>query len=340
MYMTKKQPLKKTPMMEQYLSIKKRYPHEVLFFRMGDFYEMFLEDAIYAAGVLDIALTKRGDGIPMCGVPYHAWQNYVLKILKDGKNVAICEQIEDPKDVKDRILQRDVVRVLTLGTIFEEELVDKTSRSLLASIFHSDQDNFSLAMADLSTGELWLNFIKNDELENYLKTYNVTELLIPQNLEALVQLSLKTEIKNYHFTKNQYQEKIKNSFGVEQISLLEFSQPEIINLTRLFSYIEEIAPRLIIKWQKPIKYYLKKNMYLDNIALETLEILNDQEGTGQASLISILNKTKTKAGSRLLREMLMTPSLNKEEINEKYDLVEFLSEKKIYVKKLKKVLNK
>ena len=143
-----------TPMMRQYLSIKQAFPDEILFFRMGDFYEMFLDDAIYASQVLEIALTKRSDKIPMCGIPHHSWQNYVLRILQSGRNVAICEQTQDPKKVKSKLIQREVVRVITPGSVFEEGLLDNASRSLLGSLYPIDEKRISVALADLSTGEV------------------------------------------------------------------------------------------------------------------------------------------------------------------------------------------
>ena len=338
--------------MQQYLSLKEKYANEILFFRMGDFYEMFLEDAIYAANVLDITLTKRGDGVPMCGIPYHAWQNYVLKILNSGKNVAICEQMENTKDVKNRIVKRDVIRILTPGTIFEEELIGDANRSLLASLLFpyptvintnsskdlSHKTKLSLAITDLSTGELWLDLVSEEEIEDYLAMRGVRELLISSDKEFSSRLDLQITIRNYHFTQNQCEKKLKTYFKLAQVALLEFSETEILNLYRLFSYTEEIAPRLKIQWQNPTKYYLQKDMYLDGIALQTLEILNDQEGGEKSALISILDQTKTKAGKRLLRELLVSPSLNKQDICERHSLVDFFVQEKVLREKVQELL--
>ena len=328
----------KTPMMQQYLSIKERHPNEILFFRMGDFYEMFLDDAVYASGVLDIALTQRGDGVPMCGIPYHAWQNYILKILKSGRNIAICEQMEDPKSVKNRIVRRDVIRILTPGSIFEEELVDKAGSSLLASIFPSDEETLSLAMADLSTGELWLDVIQRTECEGYLKTRDVSEVLVTKEIKQSILRDVRSQTREYHFTNHVCQEKLKKAFNIDQLNLLEFSLTETTNLYRLFSYVEEIAPQLRLKWQKPLKCYLQKSMRLDEVALETLEILKDQEGREGAALIAVLDKTKTRAGRRLLRQMLIAPSFDRAEIEERHHLVGFLIEKKDLREKLQGLL--
>ena len=322
-----------TPMMRQFLSIKEKYPNEILFFRMGDFYEMFLDDAVYASRVLDIALTKRGDDVPMCGIPHHSWQNYVLKILQSGKNIAICEQVEDPKKVQNRIVRREVVRILTPGTIFEEELINK-SHTLLASVFPYDEESMSLVLCDLSTRELWLDFTKNEELGGHLTSRFVTEVLITKDVKSIFQnydlnytKGFQLQMRDYHYTEVDVEKHLKNAFNFinSAISLasLELSIAEITNLYRIFSYIEETAPCLNIKWQYPKKLYTQKNMQLDDTALLTLEILKDQEGNETASLFSILNKTQTSGGKRMLREMLLTPSLNKQEIEERYSLVDF-----------------
>ena len=313
-----------TPIMQQYLSIKKGYPNEVLFFRMGDFYEMFLEDAVYASRILEIALTRKSEEIPMCGIPYHSWQNYVLKIIQSGKNVAICEQTEDPKEAKNKILRREVVRILTPGSVFEEELLEQTSHSLLGSLYFIEQHRVSVAIADLSTGEIKLDMIDRDEIKNFIITTEINEILytgeLPQELDIP---GLACQKRDYNLTPKSIEQILTKHFDMSHMGLLELSSAEQHNLAHLFNYLEEIANRLSIKWQKPVKEYQKKKMILDDIALQTLEILKDHEQTERASLFGILNHTKTSGGKRLLKETLMAPSLDLKNIQDRHDVVSF-----------------
>ena len=314
-----------TPMMRQYLSIKQAYPDEILFFRMGDFYEMFLDDAIYASRVLDIALTKRGDKIPMCGIPHHSWQNYVLKIIQSGKNVAVCEQTEDPKKSRNKLVQRQVIRVLTPGSVFEEELLDHTSRALLSSLYPIDEKRVSVALVDLSTGEVSLEIVLMDGIEDFLFFRGVREILSDKKFSDQLNIR-KLSHKKRDFAHNQRNtEKILlKYFKVNNVNVLELSEIEACNLSNLFRYIEEVASFLSIKWQKPVKEYQKKKMVLDDIALRTLEVLQDQEHQEEASLMGVLDHTKTSGGKRLLKDFLVGPSLDQQEIEERYDIVDFL----------------
>ena len=316
-----------TPMMKQYLLIKKSHPNEILFFRMGDFYEMFLEDALYASRILDIALTKKGDNIPMCGIPHHSWQNYVLKVIRSGKNVAICEQIEDPKEVKDRIIHREVTRILTPGSVFEEELLEQTSHSLLGSLHPIDDTEISVVLADLSTGEIKLEIASQNGIEDFLLARGINEVLCNEKLYEKINIQgLAFQKRDYDLTHKNINQTLLKYFKINDPDILELSKTEVYNLCSLFHYIEEIANRLSIKWQKPIKEYQKKKMILDDIALKTLEILKDQEQGEKASLLGVLNHTKTSGGKRLLKDILIAPSLGQREIEKKYDVVSFFIE--------------
>lgn len=307
-----------TPMMRQYWEIKQRYQEEILFFRMGDFYEMFLDDAIFASRVLDIALTRRQDKIPMCGIPCHAAANYIHRLLKTGRKIAVCEQIEEPSATK-KLLQRDVVRILTPGSIYEEELLDSNSRTTLAAFYGN-----ICTISDLSTGELFLLEANLEELSGIFESYDTKELILPIELEynqtglAIVKRPLPV-----------LEEKVLEKFlGTPKLAVFGFSAQEKKALALLFSYLEEIHPSGKPLLRTPRRIYRRDYMFLDETCLKTLEILEDQSGTKRFSLRSVLDKTQTPAGRRLLSQYLTFPSLNLQVIQERHDTVDFFLQKK------------
>ena len=169
-----------TPMMKQYRQIRSELPEDtILFFRLGDFYEMFFDDAVRAAAVLDIALTKRNK-VPMCGVPYHAAQGYLAKLIRAGVKVAICEQTEDPAQAKG-IVKREVKRVVTPGTVLEEQVLDSNRNNFLAGL-HQANGKFGMALLDLSTGEFWLEEAENEDavIDNLVR-YSPAECIVPDD---------------------------------------------------------------------------------------------------------------------------------------------------------------
>lgn len=320
-----------TPMMQQYLQIKKQYKNEILFFRMGDFYEMFLDDAIYASKVLDIALTKRRDNIPMCGVPYHAMHNYVHQILLSGKNIAVCDQVEDPSTVSGRIVKREVTRVLTPGSIFEEELLERQeTRKLAALVEHKKQ--FVVAVADIADGEIFLSEQSKESLGGYLHSHFVKEIIFGdnnKNLLAQAEDFLQAErLYRRQYPISQKEEALKKMFATQNLSILEISETEKEALYMLYGYVQEIAPRLKIRWKNPHRQEQSQMMMLDETALRTLEILQDTGGKAKNSLAGILNFTQTAAGKRYLSRSLCMPLLNEKEIEKRYDIVDlFLRQK-------------
>ncbi len=323
-----------TPLMRQYLEVKKRYKKEVLFFRMGDFYEMFLDDAIYTAEVLNIVLSKRGDNIPMCGIPHHSWSKYVHKILEKGRNIAICEQLEDPQEVSGRIIKRDVIRILTPGSIFEEELIDQNIQSRIASLYlleknESDQKNiYSLAVGEISTGDLILDRCNYSEIENKISFCNIKEMILPGKEISIDIQNIPCQLRYYNLGRSFIEKKIMDVFQISNLSVMELKEAEMNALYFLFHYIEEIAPRTKIEWQKPIREYKKSKMILDGSAIKMLEILKNQEGDQEGSLISILDHTKTVAGRRYLSGLLTSPLKDVVTIQSLYDTVDFFLEEK------------
>src|SRR5918992_3267145 len=194
--------LKITPMMQQYLQIKQRHRDSILFFRLGDFYEMFFEDAETAASILDIALTSRhrsdDASVPLCGVPYHSAEPYIQKLLRAGHKVAVCEQIEDPK-VSKGVVERDVVRVITPGTITAAEALDARGNNFLIAVCQ-DNRNFGLAVTDITTGEFrCTQFAEEQSFLDEIGRIAPSEIIAPRNGAGLLRL-LRKEFSNLHIT--------------------------------------------------------------------------------------------------------------------------------------------
>jgi len=332
-------PERLTPMMRQFLGVKEKYKDEVLFFRMGDFYEMFHDDAVYASKVLGIALTKRGDGVPMCGVPYHAVANYIHPILDDGRNIAICEQMETPEEAQGAIVRREVVRVLTPGTIFEENMLNQgDSRLIAAAVFIESEGMTLYASADISTGDIWLEKEPGPVRFALLATRGIREVVMGDDWRN----SVKKEGLPLYFRRmppaSKKEEMLRQSFAVENSQVLELGEPESDVLSLLLFYIHEVVPRLHTTWKKPRKEYLRKIMHLDETALKTLEIVSSQSGDKDTSLLAVVDKTITSAGRRLLIQMLMKPSTDIDEIRLRQEAVHFAMKKRDFVERVKQRL--
>ena len=315
-----------TPLMKQYIEIKNQYPNEILFFRMGDFYEMFLDDAIYASRVMNIALTKRGDGVPMCGIPYHSWSKHVYKILSSGKNIAICEQLEDPKNITGKIVKRGVVRVITPGSIFEEELLQEKQQNRIASIVQFNDQEYLFIIADMSTGEIIIDKSIIEDFNNHFLCYNISEIIIENTFSEDFFKNFNNipyQTRSYQLTNTTLNSFLETAFKTKNINTLELTSYEQKSLFHLLAYANEIAPYANLEWQFPDKKYLKNNMFLDEAALKTLEILRNQDGNIQGSLLSILDCTQTASGYRLLHTMLSAPLMDSITLNLYYDTVDF-----------------
>lgn len=328
-----------TPMMRQYMAIKNEHKEEVLFFRMGDFYEMFFDDAIYASKVLGIALTKRQDGIPMCGVPHHAVSNYIHPILEDGKNIAVCDQMEKPEEAEGSIVRREVVRIITPGTIFEENLLEQNESRFIASCYYDKNSGTHYATADISTGDIWLE--KSMDLPGFssLSQNGIREVVADEDSQDFQ--SGKNEIPVYFRRLPPEAKKIdllKKAFLVENIQVLEMDEPQINALALLLLYVYEVIPGLNIHWKQPQKEYLRQIMHLDETAIKTLEIVKSQSGEKENSLLGVLDKTTTAAGRRLLIQFLLKPSTDVSEIKKRQEAVQYFLENNEQAESLKKQL--
>jgi DNA mismatch repair protein MutS len=326
-------------MMQQYSQIKSEHMDCLLFYRMGDFYELFFEDAVLAASILDIALTKRGKhenmDIPMCGVPYHASELYLQKLIKSGHKVAICEQLETPEQAKKRgyktIVRREVVRIVTPGTITEENLLESRSCSYLASLVKCD-NKLALAWLDLSTGEFAYSSCFEDSLSADLARINPKEMLVSDQIfsdkEYNIYLSeyknkVTTQVASF-FDPNRCLLKIKSFYDVLHIeSFGDLSSGEIAACGAILEYItitqKDNIPILAI----PQKLSSANFMCIDSATRRNLELTQTLNGSSIGSVISIIDKTLTNMGARLLQQYLSSPLLDQYLINKRLDIVEF-----------------
>ncbi len=346
-------------MMDQYLTIKNQHQDSLLFYRMGDFYELFFEDAIIASEVLDITLTKRGKSegkdIPMCGVPFHSADNYLPKLIKKGFNVAVCEQTETVEEAKYNSkkgpLKREVVRIISPGTLTEENLLDSKFNNFLGVVTILE-NYFSIAWVDISTGSFKtkdLNVKKNDRnqkqlINNLLMRMNFSEILISDDIElSIFNMELLTRIKKqpstlFHF--HSCSDQICSYYSIISLEGIgNFSKGEIISAGVLLMYLNKTQCGKI-----PILSMIKsetKNSYLeiDYFTQKSLEILSNLSGTIDGSLISALDQTQTACGARLLKQRLIQPFYKKDEITNRQDLSNwFIKENintKIYQNQLK-----
>ena len=331
---------KVSPMMRQYLETKDNYEDVILFYRIGDFYEMFFEDAINVSHDLELTLTGKNAGldekIPMCGVPHHAANIYIDKLINKGYKVAICEQVEDPKDAKG-IVKREVIRIVSKGTVMSDDMLDAKNNNFIGAL--KDLGHcFSLSYADLSTGE-FISVLVEYELEkiiNEIVNDNITELIINGNVDPRIINTLKN---NYSITISkedcdieikEYKDLYKDIKDVRIIS----------SVCVLLNYLTSTQKRSIDHLQnikvKDYKTYLKMDIHTKR-NLELTENLRTKERT--YSLLWLLDKTKTAMGSRMLKQMIENPLIDKEEIENRYDMVSKLLEEFLLKDELKELLN-
>ena len=318
---------KETPMITQYNKIKAKYPEELLLYRLGDFYELFYEDAEIGARELNIALTKKKIGkdkyIPMCGIPYHSADSYISRLVMKGYKVAICEQLEDASTAKG-IVKRDVIRVLTPGTFFENE---KVKTGLLA-IDKAGRNKYTLAYLDLSTGEFIGTILPEDDLISFIGKFQPKEILIKKGFDTGF---IKENFKNVFFSELQekyfedFKDEFLTDFSVPDIYSLGFEKEEekVINpLSAVYKYAKFTQKNFLPFIKKPKPYREDIYMRIDYSAQKHLELVYSNEGN--PSLFSVINKTQTGMGRRKLRYFLLHPLKNKKEITKRQNAVEEL----------------
>ncbi len=331
-----------TPMMAQYHRIKKEYPDCLLFYRMGDFYELFFEDAVTAAKILDITLTQRGhhngENIPMCGVPFHAAENYLARLVRQGHKVAVCEQLESPAEAKKRgaksVVSRDVIRVITPGTLTEDSLLEGRRHNFLLCMVNSSQKNiqgYGLAAVDISTGDFFCEWVSPTALSAFFARFNPTEIIVSEKILTTPELfeffaewkRQLTPLPASRFDENNAYERLKNFYN---ISTLEgygtFTEVELTAAGVLLDYVQ-----LTQKGQCPqLKQVCRLNeggiLEIDAATQRNLELMYSQSGDSSTSLLNTIDYTLTNAGGRLLSLKLMNPLRNIEQINKRLDQVD------------------
>ena len=340
-----------TPMMKQYLEIKEEYFEEILFYRMGDFYEMFFNDAKVASSVLDITLTKRGqwnnNDIPMCGIPFHSSESYLSKLISNGYRVAVCEQINEiENDVKKNKgpMKRKVVRVITPGTVLEENFFDDNPNNFLCS-WNEVNGRHSISWVDLSTGIFCVQKIdinQSNAFETALERLSPRELIMP--------LKMKEQKPHYFrgcvtfqadslFQSDACEERLKKFYKTKSLEAFgEFSRSCISTAGAILGYVN-LTQKGKLPLLKKIKQWKNIDvMEIDIFSRKSLELLKTQSGEKNGSFFNAINQTLTSGGARLLLERLNGPSLDKLEINKRLDTVSNFVSENLLRKKVRDVL--
>ncbi len=327
---------KLTPAMRQYMQAKKEVPEDaILLFRMGDFYELFFDDAKRAAPLMDIVLTKRA-GVPMCGVPYHALQTYVARLLQAGVKVAIAEQIEDPKQAKG-IVKRAVTRVITPGTVLDEGVLAADRSNYLAAVASGSRGRFGFAFIDVSTGDFRLTEVSDlGVVETELHRLRPAECIVPDHLLAQWREQglpdappnlVWTPVDGWRFDLEVAGEELRRHFGVASLDGFGCrSLPLAVRAAGgIFQYVRDNLRQALGHITAMKVYHPGAAMVLDRISQRNLELVEPLfADTRAATLLSVLDHTVTPMGARLLREWLLRPLLSIERINERLDLVDVL----------------
>jgi len=332
-----------TPMMKQYLEIKEKNNDSILLFRLGDFYETFFEDAKKVSEILQIVLTKRNNH-PMAGIPYHALDNYLKKLLDNGLKVAICDQVEDPSEAKG-IVKREVTRVITPGTIIEENMLDENNRFSILVDYDEKDEEFLIVLFDFSTGELYIDRfdISQNELLDMIISNNYSQVLLSFKLRYLkneiktLSSKIYTEVLEEWYFSSNYEEHIKESYDILTLGHLPFDQEELKSLDAVLKYLELTQFKKIKHLNIPKKLKSKEFMYIDINTLNNLNIVSN-ENRGK-SVYDILRKTKTPMGHRKLKDFLSRPLIDEKQINQRLDLVEVFFENNFLSEEIKEYLS-
>jgi len=327
---TKADEVKETPLMKQYNAIKAKHPGALLLFRVGDFYETFGEDAIKASKILDIVLTKRANGaashIELAGFPHHSLDTYLPKLVRAGNRVAICDQLEDPKEVKG-IVKRGVTELVTPGLSFNDHVLDKKRNNYLASIYFG-KETLGIAFLDLSTGEFMAAEGKAAYIEKLLQGFNPAEVIFSKADKARASEILKDQYATFHcedwvFQFDYTYEKLSNHFGTLNLKGFGIENLEhgIIAAGAILFYLEETEHKEIKHIASISRIAEEKYVWLDKFTIRNLELVFPQQ-EGGVPLIHILDQTLTPMGSRMMKKWLVLPLKEKAQIEERLKVVE------------------
>ena len=339
---------KVTPMMAQFLDIREKtrtdHPGVILFYRMGDFYELFFDDAVKAAEALDITLTKRGkhegEDIPMCGVPVHSSETYLERLIRKGFKVAVCEQTENPAEAKKRgskaVVSRDVVRVVTPGTLTEDTLLDARENNYLVALsILRGAGQMALSWTDLSTGEFYCASTSEDALAADLARLDPGELLVPERAfddPSLFELfnemrGALTPLNTVDFDSQAGERRLKELFGVASLDAFgSFSRSELSALGALLCYAELTQKGKLPRLRPPVQQSTGGVMIIDAATRRNLELSRTLAGDRSGSLLATIDRTVSGAGARSLAMRLASPLTNVKEIDARHDVVQYFSE--------------
>ncbi|WP_034792720.1 DNA mismatch repair protein MutS [Hyphomonas beringensis] len=333
-----------TPFMAQYLSIKARHEDALLFFRMGDFYELFFQDAVQAADILDITLTARGeyDGkpIPMAGVPYHAAEGYLARLIKAGCRVAVCEQTESPAEAKKRgskaIVNRDIVRIVTPGTLTEDALLPaRQGQALCAVSLGAGGTEAAIAVCDVSTGRFDVSALAADALADTLMAYPLSELLVsegdldkPAVANAVAASAAPVTFRPARAASHTSgQTLMKETFGVSALEAFgDFTRTELAAVGLLLDYVKLTQAGSDIRLDPPIRAQENGHLAIDPATRTSLEIDRSMRGERDGSLLGTIDRTVTAPGARLLSARLSRPSVERAEIEARLDAASWFAD--------------
>ena len=327
-----------TPMMQNYLDTKEKYKDCILFYRLGDFYEMFFDDAITVSKELELTLTGKDCGLeeraPMCGIPHHARDTYITKLIEKGYKVAICEQLEDPKYAKG-IVKRDVVKIVTPGTITDLTMLDEKKNNYIACLY-IERKEAAISFCDVSTGEFFISSVSgidvNTKVLNEVSRISPSEIILSDSTkENSIFFKEFNKIFNIYISTYNNNEKSKFLTDILQKQGTVLSKLENEAATLLINYIEETQKSSIEQINTVTKYDIERYMQLDTSTRKNLEILeSNREHTKKGSLLWVLDETVTAMGGRALRHWLESPLLNKDEIEKRQNAVEVLVNNNIF----------
>lgn len=328
-----------TPMMNQYLQIKKECKDAILFFRLGDFYEMFFDDAKTASSILGLALTSREAGkdnrVPMCGIPYHAADSYIARLVKQAHKVAICEQVEDPRLAKG-IVKREIIRVITPGTLISQNVLNKAQNNYLCAVYQPGVKGCGLAVADLSTGEFNVTELENlktllSELTRLMPAELLLSARLRQDERIVLDIRQRTQsalsdADEWTFDYAVAYDKLISHFNIQNLRGFgcEDMPLAISAAGAALHYMEQTQKTNLVHINRLKPYSTKKFMLLDSAAQRNLELTSAMHADSRATLLNVLNFTQTPMGRRLIMQWIQQPLLDIAEINKRLDAVEEL----------------
>jgi len=326
--------------MAQFLEIKSRYPDALLFYRMGDFYELFFDDAIAAAGALDIALTKRGkhlgEDIAMCGVPHHAADGYLLTLIRKGFKVAVCEQMESPKEAKKRgsksVVKRDVVRLVTPGTLTEDTLLNARHHNFLVAI-NEVRGSFAASWCDMSTGDFCVTSVPQVMIGSLLARLAPREVLIiqedPSDLTDTIEElgGTVTDLAKASFDSASATKRLTDLFKVASLEAFgTFERVELGAMGAIVDYLSLTQRGKLPILRGPVRERTGGSMAIDAATRKNLELTRSMSGGREATLFSTMDRTITGGGARLLETRISNPSTDLAQITDRHDAVGYLVE--------------